>query len=843
MGIRSDWGRSALVLGALGVFGITLLCAGNAAAQPRPGTPGSQVPLSLAGRLPEERELSPQDQPREALELYQRKRAPVGETAVPVERYLTALGHMATMPQYSTARRQVLPSRRELARQGISYIADAAVLGPWTWLGPGNIGGRTRALVIHPQNAQILYAGGAAGGVWKTSNGGQSWAPLSDLLPNLAVNALAIDRLSPNTLYAGTGEGFFNIDAARGAGIFKTTNGGLTWTVLASTRNANFYYVNDLVVSPKSSQRIYAATATGVWRSLNGGTSWTRVLSQQVTGGCLDLAVRTDQATDFLFASCGTGVQGTVYRNTKAEGTGSWAVVLRDPGMGRTSLAIAPSDQKIVYALAASFVPGPGGKFAHGLHAVFRSAAAGVAGSWTAQVRNTNANPVNTVLLSDPASALCFDTASYRNQGWYDNVIAVDPKDSNRVWAGGIDLFRSDDAGRTWGGASYWWGNLTEGPTLPSYAHADQHAIVFHPLYNGTTNKTMFVGNDGGLFRTVDARAATARTRGAFCNSAGTPFAWQSLSNGYGVTQFYHGVAFPDGSTYFGGTQDNGTVLGNDASGPQAWEEIHGGDGGYVAVDPNDTGVLYAEYTNLSIQKSIDGGATWDDAVDGITEDSGNFLFTNPFAMDPQNAQNLWTGAFSLWRTTNGADSWTRASSVVAGDDTSVVSAITVDPANSSHVLAGTSRGFIHRTTSALSSNGSTGWPFVLPREGYVSSLAIDDVNPNLVYATYSTFGGSHVWKSTNGGATWSSIDGVGNGRLPDIPVHSIVVDPDLFSVLYVGTDLGVFITLDSGQTWMVENTGFANVVTEALQVIPNGEGYTLYAFTHGRGAWRIPID
>jgi hypothetical protein len=830
---RSEWAGVVLV-------GL-LLCGEGASAQPAPTAAVPGAPPSRARELRQEKEeLRRPDQPDKALELYRRKRAPVGETAIPVERYLAALDQMAQMRQYSSARRAVLPSRAELRQQGISYAVDAAVLGAWTWLGPGNVGGRTRALVIHPTSPQTMYAGSAAGGVWKTVDGGAAWFPLGDLLPNLAVNALALDRQNPKVLYAGTGEGYENGDAVRGAGVFKTSDGGTTWTLLAGTRNANFHYVNDLVVSPASSQRVYAATSTGVWRSLNGGATWARVLNPQRKLGCLDLAIRTDQASDFLFASCGSFEQATVYRNTKAEASGAWSTVLRDTGMGRTTLAIAPSNQKIVYALAASIQPGD---FDGGLHAVFRSTSAGAAGTWSAQVRNTSADPLSTVLLTNPLFALCDDEASFFNQGWYDNVIAVDPKDPNRVWAGGIDLFRSDDGGKSWGLASYWWGEQTGGPPPRSFAHADQHAIVFHPSYNGTSNKTMFVGNDGGLFRTANARAATAKTTAGACNPAATPFVWQKLNNGYGVTQFYHGAVFPDGLRYFGGAQDNGTVRGDDASGTEEWEALLGGDGGYVAVDPLDTDVLYAETTNLSIEKSVDGGESWEGAVEGITEDPETFLFTTPFTLDATDPQRLWTGAAFLWRTTDGAASWTQASSAVAGDDTSVVSAIAVDPHDGNRLLAGTSGGFIHRTTSALGSNGGTAWPFALPRAGYVSSLAIDGTDLNLAYATYSTFGGNHVWRTTDGGATWTSIDGVGAGRLPDIPVHSVVDDPFFFDVLYVGTDLGVFITRDGGQTWMVENTGFANVVTESLQVFRAGNQTWLYAFTHGRGAWRVLID
>ena len=201
----------------------------------------------------------------------------------------------------------------------------------------------------------------------------------------------------------------------------------------------------------------------------------------------------------------------------KAHAAGTWKAVLRDPGMGRTTLAIAPSNQDTIYALAASIVQGD---YLDGLHGVFRSTDGGA--TWKARVRNTSSRKLDTLLLSNPIIAYlqeCFDSeGAFFNQGWYDNVIAVDPKDPNRVWAGGVDLFRSDDGGKTWGVASYWWAQFDDGTFAPSYSHADQHAIVFHPHYNGTTNKTMFVGNDGGIFKTLNARAATARTTAGVCD-------------------------------------------------------------------------------------------------------------------------------------------------------------------------------------------------------------------------------------------------------------------------------------------------------------------------------------
>jgi subtilisin-like proprotein convertase family protein len=756
------------------------------------------------------------DKPAEAAEFYRMKRLPVGETQLPLERYLTAREKMKQMPLYSSTKQKFIESPED------ALSPDAV----WSPLGPGNVGGRTRGLLVHPTNPSIMYAAGVAGGVWKSTDGGANWTPLNDMMANLAVTCLAFDPTNPNIIYAGTGEGYGNSDAVRGLGIFKTTDGGTTWTQLPSTINSNFFFVNDIVVSNVNSNRVYAATSTGILRSLDGGANWAGLAAT----GCTDLVIRTDQPTDYVFLACGNSfTTGIVYRNTDAGGFGTWTGVLSETGMGRTSLALAPSDQNVIYALSAS---NSAGTFENGLHAVYRSTSGGTAGTWEARVRNTNPVKLNTLLLTNPIIATLSECGQgsnqFFNQGWYDNVIAVDPANPNIVWTGGIDLFRSDDGGLNWGLASHWWAAKTN----PRYSHADQHAIVFHPQFNGTTNRTMFVGNDGGLFRTTDSRAATATGPTATCSTNNGSVTWTSLNNGYGVTQFYHGVPYPNGTTYFGGTQDNGTVRGTDGS-PNAWTDLIGGDGGYVAVDSTNTNVLYGETTGISIRKSTDGGVNFASATTGISDQG---LFINPFIMDPGNSQRLWTGGSRMWRTTNAAGSWTQASATLGGN----VSAIAVSPSDGNYVLAGSANGFIARTDIGLSSTAATTWLTSTPRSGYVSWVTFDPTNRNIAYATYSNFGGTHVWRSTNGGATWTGIDGSGATGIPDIPVHSIIVDPSNTSRLYVGTDLGVFVSLNSGATWAVENTGFANVVTESLAM--NGSGSNLFAFTHGRGAWRMSL-
>ncbi len=761
----------------------------------------------------------------EAIAYYRLKRLPADEKEIPVERYQTAQEQMAKMRKYSTAQQRYGPART--AREAHDTDAATEGLGTWTALGPGNIGGRTRALLIHPATPNVMYAAGVAGGVWKTTNSGARWEPLTDMMANLAVTCLAFDPSHPNTIYAGTGEGFFNSDAVRGAGIFRTTDGGLTWSQLASTATSDFFYVNDVVVSTAHPQHLYAGTRTGVWRSLNGGTHWEKVLDY--VDGCLDLVLRTDQMTDYVFAACGSLGGGEIFRNTDAGGAGTWTSVKKETGMGRTSLAIAPANQNVVYAVAAS---NTFGTFRYGLHAVFRSMNGGEAGSWTAQVRNDNATKLNTILFSHPLSAFSAEcglgASAFLNQGWFDNVIAIDPLDANRVWVGGIDLFRSDDGGVNWGLASYSWLNKSH----QQYVHADQHAIVFPPGYNGISNKQMLVGNSGGIFRTEDARAQVAMGSSAVCDPAASSVRWASLNNNYGVTQFYHGAVFPDGKSYLGGTQDNGTLLGTDSNGVNGWRELYGGTGGYVAIDATNPNVLYASSPGGRFRKSTDGGATFGDAWLGISDAT---LFIAPLAIDASDPQRLWAGGTKLWRSLNGAASWQPSISVASG----AISAIAVAPSDANFVVAGTSTGRIYYADGALADSG---WLSAQPRAGFVSGVTFEPVNRLVLYATYSTFGGQHVWRSNDGGASWTAIDGFGENRLPDIPVHCLVVDPNSSARLFVGTDLGVFVSLDGGATWAVENTGSANAPVEALVLATNAGATDLYAFTHGRGVWRVTI-
>lgn len=864
----------------------------------------------------EEKEMDRFDQPREALEWYLQKRLPKGARELPVERYFAAKEKIKHMKRFSSARGKKVPAQDEADNGFIGDDAEfpngtggggagdgsastSGALGTWQALGPGNVGGRTRALLIDPINPDVMYAAGVAGGIWKTTNAGAAWTPLNDFLANIAVSCMAFDPSDSSTIYAGTGEGFFNADGVRGAGIFKTTDAGAHWTRLAATASgSNFFFITDIVVSPANGQHVYAATRTGVWRSLDGGTSWTQVIVSNVgngANGAMDLVMRTDQATDYIFAAVGSFSTSHIFRNTDAGGNGTWQDVYTEPAMGRTSLAIAPSNQNVIYAMSSciSCGPGtntnfPGANYTDGLLGVFRSTASGDSGSWTTQVRNNSANLQDTLLLSNPVNGALtqcgLGTSQFLNQGWYDNVLAVDPTDPDKVWAGGIDLFRSDNGGVNWGVASYWWfqGNGTPPNNGdPQLVHADNHVLVFHPQYNGSSNQTLFAANDGGIYKTDNANAGNVGYVGGTSPSGGTittsspicgneftpggfftvpsPVIWGPLNNGYAVTQFYHGLPYPSGQTYFGGTQDNGTNRGTDAAGPNAWARINGGDGGYVGVNPQNTNTLFFETTGLSLRRSTNAGASSASVITGISGDV--FPFITVFRMDPNTPTRLWIGGRFMWRTDNNATNWTRTSNAQLTGGS--ITAMAIAPGNSNVVINGAASGQFRRTTIGLTANAasvlaSTWLQTFTPRgngNGTISWVEYDPSNASNVWATISNFNGTpnaqgtsagHVFKSIDGGATWTLADGtqtVGNvNAIPDIPAHAVVVDPNDNQRIYVGTDLGVFVSLDGGANWARETTGFSNVVVESLSAVNTNGVTSLFAFTHGRGTFKVTI-
>lgn len=442
-------------------------------------------------------------------------------------------------------------AQKSRAAKQKNQIQEAGVISEsWTWLGPGNIGGRIRSIDIHPNNAQIIFVGSVSGGIWRTVNGGASWSPVNDFMSNLAVTSIVRHPTNLNTMYAGTGECFGNIDAILGGGIFRSTDGGTTWTQLPSTDNTNFNCVLRLAISPNGNT-ILAGTVNGVFRSTNAGVSWTRTDS----AGAADV--------DFHPTDSNRAVFGHYGRAAYSEDRGQTWTAANLPINGRVETTYAPSNPNIVYATS---------EFARG--EIYRSSNGGQSFSRV----NTGSEYMG-------------------KQGWYNNSVWVNPQDENFIIVGGVNLFKSTDGGAT----------LTEiADGNSGSAHDDHHFIVAHPAFNNSTNKTVFFGNDGGIYRTNDVSTVTPTS------------GWTELNNTLGITQFYGGTGNSTSGIIIGGTQDNGTL--RYSGGTENWTETFGADGGFAAADQTDPNYFYGEKQDLGVFRSSDAGLSATDISSGITD-------------------------------------------------------------------------------------------------------------------------------------------------------------------------------------------------------------------------------
>src|ERR1043166_686 len=461
----------------------------------------------------------------------------------------------------------------------------------WTWLGPGNIGGRVRAILVHPTNTNILWCGGVDGGVWKTTNSAATWFPLNDFMASLAVSCLVMNPTNANVLYAGTGEGTYNADAIRGAGIFKTTDGGTTWTQLSATANSSYLYVSRLAIASSNSQVLLAAPRRGIFRSTDAGTNW----SQRFATETMDLQFHPTDNNQAI----ASGRSGEAWYSTN--GGLSWTAATGIPsGSGRVEITYSPSGPKTVFAS----VDRNSGE-------LYRS----TDGGHTYSLRNTGSNYLS-------------------GQGWYDNALWADPTSTNRVIVGGLDLWRSTNGGATLTKISQWF-------SAPASAHADHHVIVHSPAFNGTTVKTVFFGNDGGVYRANDVYTVSLTS------------GWQELNNHLGITQFYGGAGNASTSVLVGGTQDNGSLRYTTNGGTEGWTTMFGGDGGFSAADQSDGNYFYGEYVYLQIHRSANGGRSSSYIYSGITDVGSSANFIAPFILDPNNPNLMLGGGLSLWRSTN----------------------------------------------------------------------------------------------------------------------------------------------------------------------------------------------
>ena len=674
---------------------------------------------------------------------------------------------------------------------------EAAGVEPdsWTWLGPGNGGGRVRSILVHPTLTNTMWVGGIGGGIWRTNNGGSTWFPVDDFMANLAVTCLAMNPANNTIMFAGTGELVPGSQGFRGAGIFRSTDGGGTWQQLASTRNDSFYYVDRLAISADGST-VLAATGSGIWRSSDGGSSWGAA------------AVSASQAMDVRFcpASSTNAVAGEFgTARYSSNGGQTWTAATFCPAVtsgGRIELATSAAAPSVVYASV---------------------------NQNNGEVYRSNDNGHTYVRINTGANYL--QAVAGFNQGSYTNAIWVSPLDSNLIVVGGVDLWRGTYApGSPFSCAnpgSLALNKISDWSNSAS-AHADQHGILAHPSFNNTTNKIVFFTNDGGVYRTNDVTAASP--------------SWTNLNNGLGITQFYSAAGNASSGVIIAGAQDNGTqrFTGN----PSTWSSMFVGDGGYCVSDPTDSSYFYGEYVFLQIKRSSNGGAS---AVDIDRADPVNFLsdsrnsatslFIAPMQLDPLDSNKLYGGGAKLWRCSNAKAAVPAWSGLTVTGNTDLISAIGMSSFNSSLILVGNKSGHVFRTYNGTDATPT--WTEIstgLPNGRFVTRLVLDPNHSNYwYYATLGGFNSDNVYRSSDSGATWTSVTGSGNTALPAAPLYAFAIHPSNSNLLYAGGEMGLFTSQDGGNTWEPTQAGPANVAVDDLFWLAGD----LIAATHGRGLYR----
>jgi hypothetical protein len=752
--------------------------------------------------------------------------------------------------------------------------------------------GRVTALAVNPLNASNIYLGGADGGLWVTTDSGATWFALAQTenppsvgVPTIAVGSLALDPSTCSatvctTVYVGTGEDNFGGENIYGEGVLKCIVAAGPPPTATCTQDNSFHLtggapldnlrggpmIGALAVNPKTTSILLAgvrgrgtAIQSGIYCSADSGAHWAPVFGISGIVGT-DVAFTTD---GFAFVALGfpfgDAANNGIYKSkvaltsctTDSSGTApssspNWTKQALPAGtpasnLGRITLALAPGSvgaTATVYAAIADSNPAAPSSNLLGL---IKTTNGGTT-AWT------QLNADSRLTTNGICNAQCF----------YDMPLAVSPASANDVFFGGGathgTLIRSVDGGATWTEIS-----RRDVQGAADTIHVDMHAIAFSG--NGGT---MYVGNDGGIWKAA--------------NPTGAPGAgfWTNLNQNLDITQFYPGVSIHPSNTGFsmGGTQDNDVQIYQGFTGPPLlWQSAQiGCDGGFTAIDFTNPSTSFGEceylpnigfpfpiiLTTFNGDGILGNGFLANSGIDPA--DRGSFI--PPLVMDPNTSTTLYFGTCSVWASKDGGNSWNTISPdvttpthpaacpvpTVQGQPAGTLSTIAVAQGNSNIIYVGSDTSDIEVT-----SNGGTSWATIatatLPTRA-VTQVAVDPSTATTAYATFSGFGtcatfctgpAGHVFKTVNGTAgaatTWVDISGT-TTKLPDIPVNAIVIDPNdaTHNTLYVGTDIGGFFTTDGGVNWSPLGAASSLPNAQILSLTLHNASRTLRAATHGRG-------
>ena len=652
---------------------------------------------------------------------------------------------------------------RSAHTDNINDLSSWSSLGPYNWLSisynPGI--GRMYYAIPHPYTANILYTCAASGGLWISQNAGANWVTVTDNLEVLGTSGLCIHPANPNIMYLATGDG--DGGATYSIGVLKSTNGGFTWdTTGLSYQVSEGLRINKLIMSPVNPDILLAGSNIGIFRTVDAGANWTQVISNIIR----DMEYNPAD-TNIIYAA---GTQ--FYKSTDGgasfspSGTGIPA-----SGINRLALGVSPAGANYVYALASASANS-------GFFGFYRSTDAGE--TFVETINSPN------ILGYQP------DGSSTGGQGTYDLCVAVSPINVNVVFTGGINIWKSTNAGDNFTCNTYW----VYPPSSYGYVHADVHTLDF-------IGNDLFTGTDGGLYKSTN-----------FGDN------WIDLSAGLATTQFYRFGGTPQDPDYLiGGTQDNGTNLYNGV-----WTHVLGADGMEAAVDPTNPNTVYACIQYGGLRRSYNAGNNFTSIVNNIT---GNGAWVMPYVLDPIDPQKLYAGYQDVWQSTDQGSFWKKLTDY----NGATFRSIAVAQSNNDYIYAGT------YTNLYRSTDGGNNWSDIsagLPGNSK-TYIAVSTTHPEQIWVTLSGYTeGEKVYFSADAGSSWENI----SGSLPNLPANCITyLEPGR---LFLGMDVGVYYLDKSLSDWEPFMNQLPNVRISEFEV--NLPANKIRAATYGRGIWESPI-
>ncbi len=673
----------------------------------------------------------------------------------------------------------------------------------WTFVGPTHPGGytqngsyqspggsgRVNAITVDPTNPNIIWVGTPAGGLWKSTDGGQSWTLISDQFAVMGVSQIVIDPDNPNIMYIGTGDR--DAGDTHSIGILKSTDGGQTWQTTSVTFNESQNARCTRILMHPTNHNILLASFNGVvYRTTDGFQSKQAVLQDLIW----DMEFNPSNP-DIVYAA------GTkFYRST--DGGQTWSEVslnLNYNYVQRMEIAVSPAEPNSVWLLV-----GRNSNYRYDFYGLYKSTNAGQ--SFYTLYDYTDGN----LLGWDPNAG----TASSGNEGgqsFYDLSLAVNPNNANIIFVGGVNLYRSTNGGSSWTCSAYW----LQGAGYP-YAHADYHALTY------VDGNTLYAGNDGGIFVSTDNGDS-----------------WTDISNNLGIAQVARiGVSATNPNLIMAGMQDNGTNKFDGSS----WTIVYGGDGCETIADPTNDNIIYASYVYGAIYRSTNGGSSWS-SIKATSSEQGAWI--TPYVMDPNDHNTLYAGYQNVYKTTNAGYSWTRLGYAYGSGQ---IIELEVAPSNPNYIyyIKQYWDGQSLHYYVGMTNNGGSNWYNIgdnLPlSEAAPTSIAISYDDPQKVWITFSGYkDGIKVYKSTDGGQTWTNY----SDGLPNLPVNAIVYQKGSDDLLYVGCDVGVYYRDNSMSSWANYSDGLPNTLIKELEIYydnANPANSRLRAATYGRSVWETPL-